>query len=142
MQLLNLLMPFLRIFFWMVNFELLKYSKWRIIQLLLLLLLKIKDKSANGITRKNIELLRPKIIFWAHHLAPKNLPDDDSSEILRKFFVQYFKDNASTSKRYEGESSFMELCYVLENAIILIIYYMRKNVRRKKIQRMSVRASN
>ena len=80
---------------------------------------KTENKEANEVIRKNIELLKPKIIFWAHHLAPKNLPKENDPETLRKFFVTYFKDNASTNKGYSGEKSFLELCFVLENAIIL-----------------------
>lgn len=80
---------------------------------------KTENKTVLDITRKNIEQLKPKIIVWAHHLAPKNLPKDYKPEVLRKFFVEYFKNNASTSKGYTGENSFLELCYVLENAIVL-----------------------
>ena len=80
---------------------------------------KTGNREANEVIRKNIELLKPKIIFWAHHLAPKNLPKENDPEILRKFFTKYFKDNASTNKGYGGEKSFLELCFVLENAIIL-----------------------
>ena len=80
---------------------------------------KTENKEANEVIRKNIELLKPKIIFWAHHLAPKNLPKENDPEILRKFFTKYFKDNASTNKGYGGEKSFLELCFILENAIIL-----------------------
>lgn len=80
---------------------------------------KTENKSAIEITRKNIEQLRPKIIVWAHHLAPKNLPKEDNPEILRKFFVEYFKNNASTNKGYSGEKSFLELYFALEHAIEL-----------------------
>src|SRR3990167_4802311 len=80
---------------------------------------KTGNREANEVIRKNIELLKPKIIFWAHHLAPKNLPKENDPEILRKFFTKYFKDNASTNKGYGGEKSFLELCFILENAIIL-----------------------
>ncbi len=80
---------------------------------------KTDDRQANDIVRQNIVALKPKLIFWAHHLAPKNLPTDESTEVLRTFFKTYFKTNASANKRYENESSFLELCYVLENALIL-----------------------
>jgi len=80
---------------------------------------KTENKEANDVVRKNIELLKPKIIFWAHHLAPKNLPKENDPQVLRKFFIKYFKDNASTNKGYNGEKSFLELCFVLENAIAL-----------------------
>lgn len=80
---------------------------------------KTEDKKALEVTRKNIELLKPKIVIWAHHITPKNLPKDDNTENLRKFFVDYFKNNASTNVGYKDEKSFMELCYILENAIEL-----------------------
>ena len=77
------------------------------------------NNQAFDITRKNIKLLKPKVIIWAHHIAPKNLPDATDSETLRKFFVDYFKTNASTNKNYYGEGDFISLCYVLENALLL-----------------------
>lgn len=82
-----------------------------------------KAESTTGkaleITRKNIERLKPKIIVWAHHIAPKNLPKDENPETLRKFFVQYFSNNASTNMGYQDGNTFISLCYVLENAILL-----------------------
>lgn len=80
---------------------------------------KVADKTALELTRKNIKQLKPKVVIWAHHLAPKKMPKGDDAASLRKFFVKYFKDNASTSKGYKGEKSFMELCYILEHAIEL-----------------------
>ncbi|MEI7689278.1 MAG: MBL fold metallo-hydrolase [Candidatus Nomurabacteria bacterium] len=74
---------------------------------------------AKEVTKKNIELLNPKIIFWAHHVVPKNLPKEDDEVALRKYFIEYFKNNAYTSKYYKGEKSFMELCNILEHAISL-----------------------
>lgn len=69
--------------------------------------------------RKNIALLKPKIVIWAHHLAPKGMPEGNDSAALRKFFQSYFKKNASMSKMYDGDGSFLELCYCLENAMEL-----------------------
>ncbi|MDD5437743.1 MAG: MBL fold metallo-hydrolase [Patescibacteria group bacterium] len=80
---------------------------------------KVDNKAVLDLTRKNIEQLKPKVVIWAHHLAPKKLPKANDVAALRKFFVKYFKDNASTSKGYTGEKSFMELCYILEHAIEL-----------------------
>ncbi len=80
---------------------------------------KASDRSANEEVRRNIENLKPKVVFWAHHLAPNNLPVEELPEVLRPYFVEYFKDNASTSKGYQGDDSFKELGYVLENAYIL-----------------------
>lgn len=78
-----------------------------------------KNTESLDVVRKNIEALKPKIIFWAHHIAPKDLPEETDSEILRNYFIEYFKNNASSSKLYDGEKSFIELCYILENAFIL-----------------------
>jgi L-ascorbate metabolism protein UlaG (beta-lactamase superfamily) len=80
---------------------------------------KTENKQANEVIRENIRLLKPKIIFWAHHLAPRGLPKTEDPEILRKFFSEYFKNNAGTNKNYAGEKSFLEICFVLENALIL-----------------------
>ena len=33
--------------------------------------------------------------------------------------MDYFKTNASINRGYKGEKSFLELCYILENAIYL-----------------------
>jgi len=80
---------------------------------------KTESKTALDVIRKNIEQLQPKIVIWAHHLVPKNLPKEDKPEILRKFFSQYFKNNASTNKGYKDEKSFLELCFILENTLVL-----------------------
>lgn len=69
------------------------------------------------VVRKNIELLAPKMVIWAHHIVPPNLPDTENAEELRGFFRQFFKENASMSKGYKGDDSFIELCYILENAM-------------------------
>lgn len=68
---------------------------------------------------ENIKKLKPKIVVWAHHIVPKNLPEEDDSEILRKYFIKYFLDNASTNQFYEGEGDLIQLSWVLENAIEL-----------------------
>lgn len=72
-------------------------------------------------TRKNIELLQPKVVVWAHHLAPKEMPDITHTEALRAFFLDYFSKyaNTNTSGGKEGgfkPEGFMPLCTVLENA--------------------------
>jgi len=71
------------------------------------------------VIRQNIALTRPKLIIWAHHLAPTGLPSIDDKEALRSFFRDYFRKNASTNKGYKGEESFQEICYCLENAFEL-----------------------
>ena len=68
---------------------------------------------------KNISLLKPKVVIWSHHIAPRDLPNTENVSELRKYFAGYFKANASSNKNYKNESSFMELCYVFENAINL-----------------------
>jgi len=78
-----------------------------------------KYPNSLAIIKKNISLLRPKIIIWAHHVAPKGLPKSNSPEKLRPFFEDYFAKNAHTNKGYRDRSSFMELCYCLENAVTI-----------------------
>jgi hypothetical protein len=68
---------------------------------------------------ENIALLKPRLVVWAHHIVPESLPESDDSQILREYFKNYFKTNASTNRGYTGEDSFMSLCYVFENAIVL-----------------------
>jgi len=80
---------------------------------------KTENREANEVIRKNIAQLEPKVVIWAHHLAPKNLPKTTDPTILRDFFVSYFKNNASSNQGYQNEQSFIALCYVLENAYIL-----------------------
>ena len=80
---------------------------------------KTENKEANEVVRQNIARLKPKCIFWAHHIAPSDLPETSDSETLRMYFANYFRMNANTSKHYQGEKSFMELCYVFEHAILL-----------------------
>lgn len=75
-----------------------------------------ENSEAHEVTRKNITALRPKLVVWAHHFVPQGLPQESTPEILRPFFVDYFKTNARMNKNYKGESSFIELCYLLENA--------------------------
>ncbi len=70
-----------------------------------------------NVIRKNIEIVKPKIVIWTHHLAPKGLPEPGAN--LRDFFSAYFKQHASTNAGYKDETSFMELCYCLENAMEL-----------------------
>ncbi len=67
------------------------------------------DQEAFNIIREDISKLKPKIVIWAHFIAPKNMPSVDDKEALRSYFIQYFKDNASTNLGYKGEDSFMEL---------------------------------
>lgn len=67
------------------------------------------EQDAFDIIREDIKNLSPKIVIWSHHIPPKNMPPVDDQVSLRAFFIQYFRDNASTSKYYKGEDSFMEL---------------------------------
>lgn len=77
------------------------------------------DQEAFDIVRKDIHNLKPKIIIWTHHITPKNMPPIEDKEAISKFFVQYFKDNASTNRQYEGENSFMELCDMVQSGLHL-----------------------
>lgn len=78
---------------------------------------KAQGNEDGEIVRKNIETIAPKIVIWTHHIVPPNMPDTENVDELRGFFQQFFKKNASMSKHYNGEDSFIELCYILENAI-------------------------
>ncbi len=75
------------------------------------------------IVRENIRKLNPKLVIWAHHITPKHMPSFDDTDALRKFFVQYFVQNTSTSKLYKGEGSFMQLCWMLESGLQLTREY-------------------
>jgi len=80
---------------------------------------KTENKEANEVVRQNIDRLKPKGIFWTHHIVPSDLPQTNDSEVLRPYFQSYFKRYANTNHSYVGEKSFMELCYVFEHAITL-----------------------
>jgi len=73
--------------------------------------------------KENIKLLKPKLIICAHHIVPRDLPNADEPEKLRSYFRAYFKRHAAHHILYKGERSFIELCYVLENAINLTKLY-------------------
>ena len=68
---------------------------------------------------KNISLLKSKVVIWSHHIVPQDLPSTESFSELTKYFAGYFKANASSNRNYKNEDSFIELCYVLENAMTL-----------------------
>lgn len=69
--------------------------------------------------RQDIKNLNPKLIIWAHHITPDDLPAEADSATLQTYFKKYFKDHASTNQFYEGEQSFIQLCYIYENALVL-----------------------
>lgn len=69
------------------------------------------------IVRENIKALSPKLVIWSHHIAPEEVQGIEDKELLRIYFVSFFRKHASMSKAYTGEESFIELCYVLENAL-------------------------
>ncbi len=75
------------------------------------------------VVRENIRKLNPKLVVWAHHVAPKNMPSIDDRDTLRRFFLQYFKENASTNQGYQGEGSYMNLCDMVESAYHLTKEY-------------------
>ncbi len=78
-----------------------------------------KDPHVLDKVKENIHLLNPKLVICAHHIVPHDLPDTDESEQLRTYFRAYFKRHAARHTSYKGEQSFIELCYVLENAFKL-----------------------
>jgi L-ascorbate metabolism protein UlaG (beta-lactamase superfamily) len=73
--------------------------------------------------RENIKLLKPKLVICAHHIVPRDLPSTDEPSTLRAYFRTYFKGHACQHCLYRGEESFIELCYVLENALRLAKEY-------------------
>lgn len=77
------------------------------------------DDAARQSVRDTIAALQPRMIFWAHHLVPTGVPIDAGVIELRHFFVNFFKQRAATNAHYEGEKSFIELCHILENALVL-----------------------
>lgn len=79
------------------------------------------DKSLN-ILRRNISTLKPRIVFWSHYIPLDNQENLDS-EALRNKFREYIRQNASSNRHYHGENSFIELSYILENAIRLNAEY-------------------
>lgn len=80
---------------------------------------KVFSEENLNVTRKNIALLKPKIVFWSHHIAPMGLPNSSDPKILRPFYVEYFKAHAATNSNYKDDNSFMELCTLLETAYML-----------------------
>lgn len=80
---------------------------------------KVDRAEALNFVRENIKKLKPKIVIWAHHLAPKGMPKTEDKQTLRRFFISYFEKNASSNKNYDKPEGFLPLCYVLENAYVL-----------------------
>ncbi len=77
------------------------------------------NETARESLRRDIENLKPKLIVWAHHIAPHDLPDGDDSQTLQNYFIEYFATHANTNKFYTGKGDFIQLCYIYENALIL-----------------------
>lgn len=77
------------------------------------------NEKALDAVRQDIKNLKPKLIIWAHHITPVDLPESKNSKTLQGYFNQYFKENASTNKGYTGEGDFIQLCYIYENALAL-----------------------
>jgi len=78
-----------------------------------------ENTDALDIVRENIKKLNPKIIIWAHHIAPVDLPTSEDPQVLREYFAEYFTKRANTNKNYKDSQSFISLCYVYENALLL-----------------------
>lgn len=75
---------------------------------------KVQDGKSMEILRKDIELLNPKLVILAHHITPHDMPSPEDIDNFKNFFINYFRENASTNKGYNGEESFMELCHMTE----------------------------
>ncbi len=92
------------------------------------------NQDAVAIIKNNIQLLKPKVIIWAHHIAPQNLPASDDPQILRDFFRNYFQKNARTNIGYTGGEDFLPLCYALENAITMSRQYLAQNIQQPTLE--------
>lgn len=84
---------------------------------------KVNTFSANDTVKYNINLLKPKVVIWSHHIIPDNLDLNCSNDHLRIYFRNFFKQNAYTNFGYRGGDDFIQLCYILENAKELNEYY-------------------
>jgi len=74
---------------------------------------------AMEIVRRDIRALNPRLVIWAHHIAPEKMPSLKDGDKLRKFFVKYFKKHLGDRDDYVDKTSYMELANVLQNANIL-----------------------
>lgn len=77
-----------------------------------------ENMQARNFIHSIIEAMKPKMIIWSHHIAPRGI-DTSNRGSLRSFFIKYLAENASSNLNYEDESSFIELSNILENALIL-----------------------
>ena len=91
---------------------------------------KVKSETSLDNVRWNIRALKPKLVIWAHHIAPEKMPGFVDEKKLRNFFARYFKKNASTNSSYDGNTSFMELATILQNANDLNREYSGKTLKR------------
>ncbi|MCB9809704.1 MBL fold metallo-hydrolase [Candidatus Peribacteria bacterium] len=66
---------------------------------------------------KNLALLQPRYVVWAHHLAPPDLPETTDREEIVRYFQDYFALHAAGGKNYTGRDSFLALAYVWHNSL-------------------------
>lgn len=77
-----------------------------------------KVPQALEVVQKNLEKVNPKIVIWSHFITPDGW-QNNKGEDLRTFFRNYLGETAKTNINYNGSDSFIELCYILENALAL-----------------------
>jgi len=82
------------------------------------------------IAQNNLKQINPKIIFWSHLVLPLGWNEKTTSSGLRALFQDYLAKLANTNKNYESRESFIELCYILENAIELNNFFRNKIINR------------
>ena len=63
-------------------------------------------------------MINPKLIFWSHYIVPSGWQEKNGTD-LRIFFKDYLNKTAKTNKNYRDTNSFIELCYIFENALKL-----------------------
>lgn len=71
------------------------------------------------IARKNLKKIDARIIIWSHLVLPDDWQEGVFGGDLRDLFKTYLKNHAGRNKNYKDSGSFLELAYILENAIEL-----------------------
>lgn len=75
------------------------------------------------VSKLNLEKINPKVIIWSHFITPAGWEDQKTSHELRELFKDYLGKTANTNMNYKSRESFIELCYILENALELNKYF-------------------
>lgn len=78
---------------------------------------KVASDAGIQMTKDNLKALAPKLIIWAHHVAPEGMPDVTDVEARNAFLEKYFSERASSNKNYKGEGSFRALYDMIDAAL-------------------------